>query len=233
MDLITYLHFAGAQVKYYASTTFTHSKYISIDGTEAAISSVNFSKTSILKNREAGMIIANDTSGELIKFTESIFEYDFENGQDFHPQQRYAQADLDIIKDKTPLNVNVSQHYHFHYCNTESPKPVRHQSDVNIRLIASPDYAFESVMSVLNQTKKSLLLSIYEITHPSFADVLIALKSKGVELKLFVSNDIFAEKDKEAAAKVYTQLYNHGIHVIQSHKSCLTYSHQKVFDLKL
>ena len=38
----------GVQVRYYTSTTFTHTKYISTDGKRTAISSVNFSQTSFM-----------------------------------------------------------------------------------------------------------------------------------------------------------------------------------------
>jgi phosphatidylserine/phosphatidylglycerophosphate/cardiolipin synthase-like enzyme len=48
------LKVAGAKVRYYTSTTFNHLKFVSVDGKKASVSSINYSFTSFMKNREAG-----------------------------------------------------------------------------------------------------------------------------------------------------------------------------------
>jgi len=55
-----FLKLAGADVRYFTTVTFLHSKYISVDGKKAAVSSVNFSFTSFMENREAGLLIEDD-----------------------------------------------------------------------------------------------------------------------------------------------------------------------------
>ena len=59
------------QVRFYTSTTFVHTKYIAIDkGAKTAISSVNWSYTSFLKNREAGVILENCTCSAITFYQE-------------------------------------------------------------------------------------------------------------------------------------------------------------------
>jgi phosphatidylserine/phosphatidylglycerophosphate/cardiolipin synthase-like enzyme len=231
MDLWTYLHFAGAKIRFYTGTSFMHSKYISIDNEVAAVSSINFSKNSLIKNREAGIIMSNDNSGELIKYTQSIFEYDFKNGEEFQPSQQYSKADINLIKDKTPLPVNISQHWHFQ-CKTESPIPRPHAGNHKIGLFASPDHAFGEVIAAVNQTQKSFWISIYEISHPDLCLEIIRLHQRGVEVKIFASNDVFGEKEKEAAHVCYNHLKAAGVKVRLSAPHCLSFSHQKVFYFK-
>jgi len=48
---LSFLSLNKIPVKYYASTTFYHAKYMSRDGKAASVSSINFSKTSYTKNR--------------------------------------------------------------------------------------------------------------------------------------------------------------------------------------
>ena len=46
----------GIQVKYFDTVTFLHEKYITVDGNRTAVSSVNWSYTSFMENREAGYV---------------------------------------------------------------------------------------------------------------------------------------------------------------------------------
>ena len=74
---LDFLSIAGAQVRYYKTTTFMHAKYIQTDNSTVASSSVNYSYTSFMENREAGFIISGDGSGEAINFYNQIYNYDW------------------------------------------------------------------------------------------------------------------------------------------------------------
>eukprot|EP01052_Picozoa_sp_SAG31_P031927 SAG31_NODE_3443_length_4260_cov_39.705600_3_plen_108_part_00 len=54
---LPFLALNGVDVAYYTSTTFYHAKYIAVDGKRASVSSINFSRTSFTRNREAGALI--------------------------------------------------------------------------------------------------------------------------------------------------------------------------------
>ena len=54
---LSYLALNGATVRWYNQTTFMHAKYVSIDGKRTSVSSINFSKTSFTRNREAGAVL--------------------------------------------------------------------------------------------------------------------------------------------------------------------------------
>ncbi len=55
----------------YTTTAFMHAKYMTIDSAVVSISSVNWSKTSYIKNREAGVNFAGDTA-ELVAFVTEV-----------------------------------------------------------------------------------------------------------------------------------------------------------------
>lgn len=74
---LDYLLVAGADVKYYTSTTFSHSKYMMIDGTTSLVSSINYSKASLTNNREAGIIIYEEPNKKITHFLQNVFDYDF------------------------------------------------------------------------------------------------------------------------------------------------------------
>jgi phosphatidylserine/phosphatidylglycerophosphate/cardiolipin synthase-like enzyme len=229
MSLLTYLAIAGAQVRYYTSTAYLHSKFMSIDyGAIVSISSINYSKTSIMMNREAGVLIYNNA--DVANFTRAVFDFDFQLGVPMNvPYSEYSQEDIDLIRDKEPIPVIVPENYHFKFCKTESPspKPVHFIKDATMTLIASPDFAYENMIKIVKKAKKSLQLSIYELSSPDLCDLLLELNERGVELKIFASNEVVGEIEKRDSHICYNRLYNNNIAVKLSHPHCLHYSHQK------
>ena len=101
----------GAEVKYYTTTTFMHSKYMQADNSRASISSINFSHQSFMKNREAGyipkkktiylfrVIIEGSNTAPALKYLTQVFEYDFKQGMDW-PILSYDESDMEVITDK-------------------------------------------------------------------------------------------------------------------------------------
>eukprot|EP00817_Percolomonadidae_sp_ATCC50343_P000704 CAMPEP_0117421084 /NCGR_PEP_ID=MMETSP0758-20121206/2267_1 /TAXON_ID=63605 /ORGANISM="Percolomonas cosmopolitus, Strain AE-1 (ATCC 50343)" /LENGTH=301 /DNA_ID=CAMNT_0005203037 /DNA_START=370 /DNA_END=1272 /DNA_ORIENTATION=- len=228
MDLLAYLQILGAEVKFYTSTSFTHSKLIIVDGRSASISSINFSKTSIMSNREAGMILHEDDSG-IVKFALDVFNYDHAHGY-IRAVPPVDDSQIQAIKSTTHLTVTVPDPYVFKYCNATSPKPTLITGHMDMKIIASPDYAFDNIMKEISGSPlKSLWLSIYQITMDEFCDDMISLKKANpdMDLRLFVSNDIYGKADKAIALKCYGKLLSSGVAVKMSHKYCLSYSHQK------
>jgi phosphatidylserine/phosphatidylglycerophosphate/cardiolipin synthase-like enzyme len=225
MSLLSYLVAIGAQIVLYTSTNFMHSKYLSIDGRTVAISSVNFSKTSIMNNREAGIVT---THSGIVAFSRDVFQYDFSHGTPYTINLReYNATDIAYIRQHYP-KVVVPETRTFN-CEVKSPKPDFSSSFSadNVGIIASPDYAFDAITALLNSTKNSLKLSIYEVSSASLCDVLINLVAKGVNLQLFVSHEVYSLNERKDAAKCYKRLAEKNIKIILSAPKCLTYSHQK------
>lgn len=57
--------------------TFLHTKFMVIDKKRTSVSSINFSRTSFTKNREAGAIIDGADAKPLIDMMLSTYESDF------------------------------------------------------------------------------------------------------------------------------------------------------------
>jgi len=228
IDSLTFLFLAGAQVRYYTSTTFIHEKYICVDGEdgEAAVSSVNFSEESFMENREAGVLLSN--ASETIGYFQEVFDWDFNNSDPFVPAQTYSQSDMNIINDPSPVPVIIPPAKHFKgaYVTTV----YNTSGNMSIGAVTSPDFAWLDVSSTLNATNQSLGLYIYQVTdYPGdpFCTEIINLYNRGINLTLLVSNAIYDQSDSESAAQCYQQLYNAGVPLRETALNTYAYSHQK------
>jgi len=222
IDPLGYLKLAGAQVRYFTTLTFLHTKYMNIDGTQSAISSINYSQTSFMKNREAGVLIEN--SEPLTNFTNSVFQFDWDQSVDW-PTITYSASDMQIITDKTPIKVVIPPPNTFSGAYVTTPTTVKGKQTVEV--FASPDFAFETVAADIKQSS-SMKVYIYQITGTTWCNVMANYPGK---LTILVSNDIFDQADWEAATQCYTTLYNKGITIRKTAYGMYTYSHQKYWIL--
>ncbi len=100
---LDWLYLNGVQIKYYQTTTFMHSKYVVVDkGKRTSVSSVNFSKTSFTKNREAGVILEH-CDCPTIAFYQSVFESDWATGDEYIVTNKYTTPQLETITSKSVL----------------------------------------------------------------------------------------------------------------------------------
>ena len=96
IDPLDFLSLAGAETRYYTTTTFLHTKYIAVDGVYAAVSSVNYSYTSFMENREAGVIIRESS---LVNYLDRIWSFDWSQAKAW-PTLSYNTSDMAVIHDK-------------------------------------------------------------------------------------------------------------------------------------
>ena len=129
-------------------------------GKKTSISSVNFSYTSFMKNREAGVVLEGgcDDSAD---FHNDVFDSDWSKGTPFNETNTYSEEEMKKITDPSPYPV-------------EMPDPrvipeayvseVTTMEDVNVKKIyTSPDFTRDEIMDTLENTKVSLDVSIYEV----------------------------------------------------------------------
>lgn len=107
---LDWLYLNGIQIHFYTSTTFMHSKVVIVDhGKRTSISSVNFSKTSFTKNREAGVVI-EDCSCPAIDLYQSVYQQDWDSGFNYELDATYSSADMAVIKDTTPMDIPTTDY---------------------------------------------------------------------------------------------------------------------------
>ena len=144
------------EVRFYTTTTFQHSKFISIDkGAKTAISSVNWSQTSFLNNREAGVIL-EDCTCSAISFYQSVFEYDWENGMDYALTRSYSPSEIKIITDTAHMPYTIPNSS---VTGGFVTKLIPHANVEIKKAYTSPDSARETLMSFLSEVKHSLNVS--------------------------------------------------------------------------
>ena len=144
-------------VRFYTTTTFQHAKFIIIDkGTKTALSSVNWSYTSFMKNREAGVIL-EDCACSAITFYQSVFEYDWDNGMHYTITQSYSPSEMSIITDTAPLPYTIPNRRRIPGAYVTKLIP---HSEVKIKkAYTSPDNSRDTIMSFFPSVQRSLNVS--------------------------------------------------------------------------
>ena len=159
---LVWLSLNDIQIKWYSSTTFMHSKVVIIDrGKRTSISSVNFSYTSFMKNREAGVVI-EDCTCPLIDLYGQVFQYDWENGGDFKVYATYSHGDMKIITDSSPMKVELPAQPKIDGAYVS--KKVTYKNVPVIEGYTSPDGARDQFFLDLSDTKSSLQVR-YDVIH--------------------------------------------------------------------
>lgn len=218
-----YLKLAGADVRFFTTLTFMHNKYINVDQKKSSVSSVNFSFTSFMKNREAGMIFEGNS--DIIAYYNSVFESDFASANPYTPSQTYTPAEMAMIHDPTPIPVVIPEPLVL-ACNTKSPlQPI--SGTTTLTTFVSPDFALNFVLSGMNQTSKTFDISIYQINNDVLCENLVSLKQRGVAVRVFVSYRIVSNDDWKTSQQCYQKLTDAGLTVMQAQHNCVQYSHQK------
>jgi phosphatidylserine/phosphatidylglycerophosphate/cardiolipin synthase-like enzyme len=151
---LDWLYMNNIQIHFYSTTTFMHSKVIIIDhGKRTSVSSVNFSKTSFTKNREAGVVI-EDCSCPALDLYQSVFQYDWDHGFDYQLDASYSDADTQLIKNSAPMDIPnaVIPKIAGAYITTKKT-----YKDVMVTGgYTAPDGALGVIMSDLSKVKSSL-----------------------------------------------------------------------------
>ena len=194
---LDWLFLNGVEVRYYTSTTFMHSKYMMIDkGKKTSVSSVNFSYTSFMRNREAGVVLSGPC-GASIKFYSSVFESDWNQGIPYTVGNHYNSSELNAITDPSMMPFNIPSPPHISGAYVTS---LRTYSSVHIRRVYSaPDFARDIVNDTLAKTQASFYLMIYQVTDDGLCEQLLAMHNKGIDVRLLVSDRIYSYTDWKKA----------------------------------
>jgi phosphatidylserine/phosphatidylglycerophosphate/cardiolipin synthase-like enzyme len=223
---LDFLSLAGAQVRYYRTTTFMHAKYMNADNDTASSSSVNYSYTSFMENREAGFIIQGNGFSSFFNFFSSIFEFDWNEATAWPIDQTYNSTDMAIIKNTSPVKVVIPPPRNISGSYVPPLVTVTHTFS-NFGLITSPDYACTTVMAALQTAQTSIAVQIYQITPGPFCNFFISKFNAGLNVTILVSDEIFSYDDYEQAKACYTSMYNAGLVVRKTKYDMFKYTHAK------
>lgn len=213
-----YLSLAGIQVRQFTTLSFVHAKFVAVDGDIVSISSINFSESSFMENREAGLLIQD--SEDLLQFFSSVFDNDWNSGLPWVVNKTYTKSDLAIIQNKSLLPVNVPKPTL--KCSYQDAAPKSFPSS-NVSACTGPDHAYDFVLSGFNATKKTLDVMVYEIGLYDAKDAFIDLHGRGVQVRVLVSGNTLGSS---SASKNYQAMVTAGIEV-KTAADCYSFAHQK------
>jgi len=236
---LPFLALNGIEVRYFNTVTFLHTKFMVIDGHKASVSSINFSRTSFTRNREAGAVLAGTGAQPIIAMMRGTYEADWAQGNPLNADpKQWSASDLSLIqnKDHCPVVLPNASSTQALYYNPPSPVPISLDGGGGISVTGStsPDFSSETLMDALRNTSKSLDVMIYQITSEDIAAEIIRLHANGVRVRLLVSSSIYGQDDCLAANTLYqnilTQTKN-GVEILKTTRHYM-YSHQKfwIFD---
>jgi len=139
-----------------------HAKYMIIDnGKKTSVSSVNFSYTSFMLNREAGLVMEGTCSGA-ISFYQKVFEGDWAKAAPYKPTHTYSSNDMNIITDPRPYPVNIPTPRNIPGAYVTNFLPVE---DITVKKVfASPDYARDELeYDTFSKVTKMFYLTVYQV----------------------------------------------------------------------
>ena len=139
-----------------------HAKYMMIDkGKKTSVSSVNFSYTSFMLNREAGVILEG-TCSAATSFYAGVFEGDWEKAVEYKPTGTYSSQDMSMITNTASYPVVVPQSRAIPDAYVPPFEPI---SGVTVKKVyTSPDYARDELtLQTLDKVTKSFYLAVYQV----------------------------------------------------------------------
>ncbi len=136
-----------------------HSKYVMVDkGKRTSISSVNFSYTSFIKNREAGVVL-EQCDCPTIAFYKSVFDSDWATASEYFITNNYNKSQLDYIKNTSSMGYPPLPHY---VVPGAYVTPLKTYDAVMVKNgYTSPDNARTTIMDQLKSIKSSLEVGNY------------------------------------------------------------------------
>ncbi|EDQ92303.1 uncharacterized protein MONBRDRAFT_1366, partial [Monosiga brevicollis MX1] len=223
---LDYLKLNGVDIRYYTSTTFMHSKVLVRDGVEVSIGSVNWTKNSILNDREAAMFFTGtNAAADLAKYVLSVYEQDWAQTYNYTLDHTYSPQDMAIITNTSLQPVNVPQGPDRPYI---TPEPSAISVNTDVEIWTSPDYAYTTIMEDIDSAETSFALYIYQVTDKRLCEKLINVTQAGLNLTLLVSYRIYGTTDYELAKSCYETLYQNGVVIRSAYAFTYSfYNHQK------
>eukprot|EP01102_Stenamoeba_stenopodia_P011300 TRINITY_DN3459_c0_g1_i1.p1 TRINITY_DN3459_c0_g1~~TRINITY_DN3459_c0_g1_i1.p1 ORF type:complete len:433 (-),score=89.55 TRINITY_DN3459_c0_g1_i1:136-1434(-) len=220
IDPLTFLYLNGADIRYFTTLTFLHTKYIATESM-MSISSVNFDEVSYLENREAGVVISGDSSGPLRALMNETFNSDFAIATPFKPNQYYSSSEYQIITNPDPIPVVIPPRPNIDAYDTPL---INVTGDLDVTVFDSPDFAYNLIAPYIQNAQKSIQVMMYQIT--DIMCDLIGNVSSNIQTTLLVSSRIDSSGDNEAAQACYKQLTDAGF-TVRLTSEVFQYSHQK------
>jgi len=221
---LSYLKLAGANVVMYESTTYMHGKALTADKKEAAISSINLSKSSMSENREAGMKFSGEGASEVVDFINSVLDSDLSYGAEWPVYYSYNSSDMAIIKDTTPLR--VPEYPDTPTCAYPVPAdPKEIEGEMDMTILTQPDYTYETFTTAWNATEDEFQLYIYVVNSWDWCHNLHDMYKRGVDVKILLSSSLVG--DFPIALECYKWLYDEGMDLRLTKPKCLPFWHQK------
>eukprot|EP00300_Choanocystis_sp_HF-7_P025174 c26868_g1_i1.p2 GENE.c26868_g1_i1~~c26868_g1_i1.p2 ORF type:complete len:466 (+),score=104.12 c26868_g1_i1:210-1400(+) len=220
---LPFVQLTGGQVKYYKGTSYYHLKYMAADNSTAYVSSVNLSHSSMVDDREAGIVFTAPTGQAFINYWGEVFEYDWQNGGVPAINNTYTASEMATITDTSYIvpppmpKINDS-------CAYIPPEPVVISGVMDITTYTMPDFAYETFMGFMNQTKKSIYVYMYVINDWNECNKLIDMHKSGIDVNVMISSELVGSYP--ISPECSKALYDANVPLRMS-GTCYAFYHQK------
>lgn len=166
------------------------------NGRKVLISSVNFSNYSFFKNRESGVIISDCENCAAIDLYKLTFEFDWEEGEDYVLDNQYTSDQIETITNPIPIP-DILVYPPSERVSLNTVQQLKVFPNVQILGNVGPDYAYSTLMNQLESVRESILIHIYSISDRCICNMLERMHSRGINVTVLVSKNVFAKYEKE------------------------------------
>lgn len=219
---------SSCKVKYIRGLNWNHNKGLLIDRKVVSISSVNWSKGGLSKNREVGVTFQQPTLAEALRAT---FETDWTNGVLANATSSVKRSFNGPSSQSDPLHAVVP---HFPrlarraYTNLPLPAALTLSSTAQTTVFTNPDSAYSTILSRLNSMTSSFDLAIYSMSLKDAVDSIISLRKRNpsAKIRVLVSHNRATASENTYTANSIASLRANWITVRESTPE-LTFLHAK------
>lgn len=165
-----------------------HNKGIIIDSEIVLISSINWSPTSLIDNREAGLIIENS---EVAAYYEELFDHDWDVCLPYDPENSFGDL-LNINPANNQILIDSEEYIENKEINEIPIKsddfsiPETFSGNMSVTVMASPDNCFDVVANLLSIAQSTIVISVYTLSQPYLLDIIADRIAHGVKVKLLL-----------------------------------------------
>lgn len=175
--MLDWLAMNNISIRMYKTTYFLHAKYAFIDrGKKTLISSVNYSKTSFMKNRESGVIISQCSDCDTLKLYQTVFERDWEIADPYVFDNQYTEDQVKSMTDPafypSPIVKPPGDRV-----GIQTTMALQDFNDVQISGYVAPDNARLTFNTSLQNIQSKLIVHIYAITSFKICEEIVNLKN--------------------------------------------------------
>ncbi len=169
-----------------------HNKGIIVDGKIVLVCSINWSPTSVRKNREAGLIIENE---QVAQYYTQLFLNDWNGCKPFNQSSSFSSSFIEPEMPLMPATITEDQNLAIQpplaaEYEKKYQTPQTFSGRMDVKALASPDNCHDALVEEILKANNSIDVSVYTFSNPYIMDALADRIADGVNVRLLLGRPL-------------------------------------------